>query len=121
MITITSTAIFKEKMFKTSCPRRFRRRLNQSNLLRSKTTSRANAVSLEVGAYVRLRGIVTAGSRKLESPQKHVPCVAYRVVTVRVVDSRRAKKKVRWWTMVLVIDTRVLSVFLLRYMADQLS
>lgn len=73
---------------------RFRRRFNQSRAIRNGIRSRANAACLEVGDYVCLRGTVTAGARQLESPNKRVPCVAYRVVTVRVVDSRSSKKKV---------------------------
>lgn len=73
--------------------RRFRRRFNQSRAIRNGIRSRANAACLEVGDYVCLRGTVTAGARQLESPNKRVPCVAYRVVTVRVVDSRSSKKK----------------------------
>lgn len=74
---------------------RFRRRLNQREVIRGRSRSPPNAAALEVGTYVCVRGTVSAGSRKLNSPLKGIPCVAYRLTTVRVVDSRSARRKAR--------------------------
>ncbi|CAM9439849.1 unnamed protein product [Choristocarpus tenellus] len=73
--------------------RRFRRRLNQSKKLRQDRRSPVDASRLIPGSYIWLRGKVAVGDRCLKSPLKGVPCVAYRLTKIRVVDSRTSNRK----------------------------